>query len=122
MRILLIEDDVLVREVMTEMLTSEGHTVLPATDGQAALVHLANGNPVDLVLTDLKMPGMSGWEVVRAIKEGWPDLPVGIITGTPKLLSEERETVDLVIHKPVGLDALRNAISRLGPRSPGGGP
>ena len=115
MKILLIEDDILVREVVIEMLRSLGHSVLSATEGRAGLARLEAGDSVDLVLTDLKMPHMSGWEVVKAVRTRWPHLPVGIITGTPELLSEQQEPVDVVIRKPVGLDSLRKAISRFHP-------
>ncbi len=61
------------------------------------------------------MPGMSGWEVLQAVKARWPHVPVGLITGTPELLQEQREAVDVVIRKPVRLDVLRETIGRLRP-------
>ena len=113
MNILLIEDEAGVREVLVDMLRALGHSVLAVADGLAGLRRLQAGDPVDVVLTDLKMPGMSGLQVFNVIKERWPDLPVGIITGTPESLAELREPVDVIIHKPVGLDALQRALSRL---------
>ncbi len=113
MNILLIEDEAVVREVLVDMLRALSHSVLAVADGPAGLRRLEAGDPIDVVLTDLKMPGMSGWEVVKVIKERWPDLPVGIITGTPELLAELREPVDVVIDKPVGLKTLQRALSRL---------
>ena len=65
-----------------------------------------------LVLTDLKMPDTTGWDVVKTVKAKWPHLR-GILTGTPELLREEREPVDLVIEKPVRLEALREALTRV---------
>lgn len=113
LRILLIDDNPLVREALAAMLTSDGHTVLPAAGGREGLARLEAGEAVDLVLTDLKMPGLSGWEVVRAVKARWPHVPVAVITGTPEALLRQRgEPIDLVIFKPVTLDALREAISR----------
>ncbi len=113
MNILLIEDEAVVREVLVNMLRALGHPVLAVADGAAGLRRLEAGDPVDVVLTDLKMPGMRGWEVVKVIKERWPDLPVGIITGTRELLAELREPVDVVIDKPVGLKNLQPALRRL---------
>lgn len=107
MNILVIDDDDLVREVLIEMLTSLGHSVLATAGGREGLARLAAGDPVDLVLTDLKMPGMSGWDVVQAVRTQWPSLAVGVITGTPELLAEQREPVDLVIRKPVTLSGLQ---------------
>jgi two-component system capsular synthesis sensor histidine kinase RcsC len=115
LNILLIEDDALVREIVTEMLASLGHSVLATAGGREGLARLEAGDSVDLVLTDLNMPEMSGWEVVKAVKAHWPTLRVGLITGTPDLLREQREPVDLVIEKPVSLKALREAISRVCP-------
>lgn len=118
MRILLIEDDPLVREVTIDMLRFIGHFVLAVADGRAGLARLEAGDPVDMVLTDLKMPGMSGWEVVKVIRARWPQLLTGVITGTPGLLAEQREPVDVVIRKPVRLEGLREALGLLR-RGPG---
>ena len=113
LRILLVEDDAGVREVLTQMLASLGHSVLAAAGGREGLARLEAGDFVDLVVTDLKMPGMTGWDVVKTVKAKWPHLRIGIVTGTPELLRERREPVDLVIEKPVRLEALRQAITRI---------
>lgn len=112
LKILLIEDDIHVREVVTEMLVSLGHSVLATSGGREGLARLQAGDDVDLVLTDLKMPEISGWEVVKAVKTRWSHLPVGVITGTPEFLHEQREPVDLLITKPVTLKTLQEALSR----------
>lgn len=111
LKILLIEDDAGVREVLVQMLASLGHLVLATPGGREGLTRLEAGDSVDLVLTDLKMPGMTGWDVVKRVKARWPHLHVGIITGTPELLREEREPVDFVIQKPVRLEGLRQALT-----------
>ena len=67
-RILLIDDDTSLREVVEYMLNEAGHQVLPAADGQAGLA-LLKENP-DLVLTDIRMPGIDGMEVLKQIVEG----------------------------------------------------
>ncbi len=115
MKILLIEDDQLVRDVVIEMLRSLGHSVLAVADARTGLARLADGDAIDVVLTDLKMPDVSGWEVVEVVKAQWPHLPVGIITGSPELLAEQPERVEVVIRKPVRLDALGAALSKLRP-------
>jgi two-component system, cell cycle sensor histidine kinase and response regulator CckA len=111
MRILLIDDDEAVLEVIALMLTAQGHAVVTAVGGRDGLARLAAGGPVDLVLTDLAMPGMSGWDVVRAVRAGWPAVPVGLVTGTPDHLPAEAEAVDVLIAKPVTLESLRLAMS-----------
>jgi len=114
-RILLIEDEPGVREVLAEMLATQGHSVLQAAGGAEGLARLEAGEVVELVLTDLNMPGMTGWEVVRAVRDRWPNVRVGIVTGTPELLLDRREPVDIFITKPVRFQALQEAISRVLP-------
>src|SRR6266852_3291911 len=61
LRILLIDDEPTVLDVIALMLTFDGHTVLTATNGRQGLARLEAGEVVDLVLTDLMMPELSGW-------------------------------------------------------------
>jgi CheY-like chemotaxis protein len=77
------------------------------------LALLSAGESVDLVLTDLAMPDVNGWDVVRAVRARWPTLPVGLVTGTPDHLGERREPVDVLIGKPVTLDDLRRAMAEI---------
>lgn len=114
--VLLIEDQPSVLETVASMLTQLGHTVVRATGGREGLACLEGGEDVDLVLTDLTMPDMTGRDVAKAVKERWPHLPVGLMTGTPEALGEGPQ-VDFVIAKPVSLDILREAIDQTRPRS-----
>lgn len=119
LQILVIDDEVEVRGVLVEMIASLGHTVIQAAEGQEGLDLLTAGKLIDLVLTDLGMPGMNGWEVVRAVKARWPHLPVGLITGwgeEPEATPEQRKEADFVIAKPVTREALRDAIVRARPK------
>ena len=59
------------------------------------------------------MPAMSGWEVMHAVKRRWPNVRVGVITGTPQYLDDRRETIDVIILKPVTIPALREAMAQL---------
>jgi len=115
--VLLIEDEPSVLETVARVLTHLGHTVVRATGGREGLACLEGGEDVDLVLTDLMMPDMTGRDVARAVKERRPDLPVGLMTGTPETLAEDRPQVDFVIAKPVSPNALREAIDRIRPGS-----
>jgi CheY-like chemotaxis protein len=108
--ILLVDDNETVLEVVALMLSSEGHTVLTASGGREALAQLEAGACVDLVLTDVHMPGMNGWQVVRAVRSRWPSLRVGIQSGSLDHVSDEQEVPDLLLAKPVSLDDLREAI------------
>jgi len=113
MKILLIDDDEAVLEVVALMLSSEGHTVLTASSGRAGLARLAAGERVDLVLSDLHMSDMNGWEVVRAVRSRWPAIRVGIHSGSLDHVPEEDAAPDLLLSKPVCLDELREAFKWL---------
>jgi signal transduction histidine kinase/ActR/RegA family two-component response regulator len=118
LRILVIDDEERVRAALKEMLAGQGRTVFEAPSGPEALAWLEGGEPVDLVLTDLVMPGMTGWEVARAIKVRWPGLPVGMITGWGNGLAapeEERASVSFILAKPFTRAELREAIARACP-------
>ena len=75
--ILLVEDDVLVRLATAELLREEGYTVLEAVNAGEALALIETGHPIDLVITDVRMPGnMDGLELSCAIKTFRANLPV----------------------------------------------
>jgi DNA-binding NtrC family response regulator len=79
-RILLIDDDAVIRDGLQRILDGAGYSTDTFFCGQLALEALQK-NPYDMVITDLKMPGMNGLEVVRNVKLLQPDLPILIITG-----------------------------------------
>jgi len=115
LRILVIDDDLRVRETLADTLEAHGHTVLQASGGEEALRLLAAGESVDLVLTDLGMPDMTGWDVARAVREGWPALPVGLVTGWGEqdLPPEEMSRVSFVIPKPFEYTRLEGALAAI---------
>lgn len=78
-RILVVDDSELARRLVTDVLAREGHAVTDAPDGAQALERLAC-EAFDLVITDFMMPGMLGDELVRRIHQGWPELPVVVIS------------------------------------------
>jgi CheY-like chemotaxis protein/anti-sigma regulatory factor (Ser/Thr protein kinase) len=119
LRILLVEDEEDVRLALAEMLSTQGHTVVEAGAGLDAIRCLEADANIDLVLTDLVMPAMSGWELAAAVKAHRPALPVGIITGwgdVPQPTVEMRTSVDFLISKPVTLEALDDTVGRLSSR------
>lgn len=113
LRILVIDDEAEVRDVLGDLLQEEGHSVVKAARGEDGLGRLKAGEPFDLVLTDLFMPGMTGWDVARILQETWPRLPVGLITGWSEqaMTPEERARVDLVITKPFDREQLRETLA-----------
>ncbi len=79
-RILVADDDAVIREGLRRILTAEGYEVKTVSNGRAALEHLEQDR-YKLLVTDLKMPGMSGLEVLEAVRNCQPEIPVILITG-----------------------------------------
>ncbi|MCK5658238.1 MAG: response regulator, partial [Deltaproteobacteria bacterium] len=80
MKILVIDDEASTRDLLKMSLESDGYTVFVAEDGPKGLEIFARELP-SVVLTDIKMPGMDGIEVLRRVKEQSPDTEVIVITG-----------------------------------------
>ncbi len=106
-RILLVDDDPRLRRALADILEAHGHVVAALGSGAEALAHLETAD-VDLVITDLGMPGMTGWEVAAGVKARRPQVPVFLLTGWgADVAADERSLlVDRVIPKPVSTDAL----------------
>ena len=123
-RLLVVDDEPLVRRTLVALLRAAGHGVIEAPDGATALALLAT-TPVDCVLTDLGMPGMSGWELARTIKQRRPPLPVLLLTGWQDQApgdDADRQAVDAVLRKPVRLAELQQVVEAITcPGEPGAG-
>jgi len=108
--ILLVEDEDAVRGLLTEVLTGHGYAVLGASNGAEALrISRAHGGTIDLLLTDVVMPGMGGREVATALGEGRPGLRVLFASGyTAEAIARHGvlEPGTDLIHKPFTPDAL----------------
>ena len=79
-RILLIDDDDLLRNVVSKYLAHEGHTVIQAADGRQG-IDLVRAAPLDLVVTDLIMPVKEGVETIVQLRREFPALPIIAISG-----------------------------------------
>ena len=113
-RILVIEDSAQVRELLATVLAEQGHTVTAAASGPEGLATLESGPPVDLVLTDLGMPELTGWQVARAVKARWPGIRVGIVTGWGEQVDPDqaaRHRLKFVLAKPFRLLDVTSAVS-----------
>jgi len=114
-RILLVDDDAAVRQTLAALLRASGQEVIEADSGAAALNWLQT-TPVDIVLTDLGMPQVTGWEVARAAKAHRPDLPVVLLTGwgdQTEAETSEDAGVDRVLTKPVPRSMVLAVIAEL---------
>ncbi|MDO8476668.1 MAG: response regulator [Candidatus Rokubacteria bacterium] len=111
--ILIVDDDEEVRSMLVDLVAGQGHDVLQAASGREALALLDGGTTIDLVLTDLGMPGMTGWELARTIRSRWPRLAVGLVTGWGNQVDVPPADSELIIGtvaKPVSPEALKALI------------
>jgi CheY-like chemotaxis protein len=111
-RILVIDDEETVRSVLSRILSQVNHQVTVAENGEEG-IRLFREKDFDLVLTDLGMPGMSGWEVCRAIKKMSSHIPVGMITGWGIEVDQakiEENGIDFVIPKPFQFDQILKVV------------
>ncbi len=114
-RALVVEDDVVLAETLRDLLEDEGYAVAVHRDGHEALAAL--GDPPDLALVDLLLPGLNGVEVCRWLKTDprTRQVPVIFITAaSPEFLAGWLDgcDCDAVLHKPFGLHALQEALAR----------
>jgi DNA-binding response OmpR family regulator len=108
-----IDDEEVVRSVLSRTLANVNHQVTLAADGEKG-VQLFRERKFDMVLTDLGMPGMSGWDVCRMIKKISPDTPVGMITGWGAEMSQSKMDeygLDFLISKPFDLNQVVNVVA-----------
>jgi signal transduction histidine kinase/ActR/RegA family two-component response regulator len=112
-RILVIEDEDPVRDILSRMLRTKGHQVVTAPDGEEGIERFKK-EKFDLVFTDLGMEKISGWEVGKAIKGMNPKVPIALITGWGMELDREKMNengIDLIISKPFNLDQVIHLVS-----------
>ena len=101
-RVLVIDDEPEIRGVLRDMLTSFGHTVVEAASGEEGLA-CCDSAGMDVILTDVSMPGLSGWDVAAECRRRFPLVPLGFVTGWGDSLDPEetlRSGVRFVLSKP----------------------
>jgi len=115
-RVLVIDDLPLVRAPVAWLLRREGFEVTEAAGGLEGIQRLCEA-PVDLVLTDLRMPDRSGWDVARDVREFRPNLPVVLVTGNSEMAEAALEAtpalralVRAVIPKPANPEMLLRVV------------
>jgi CheY-like chemotaxis protein len=115
MNVLCVDDNNLVRSVTCDMLRELGHDVTDVSDGAAAVEHIRQcGTRLELLMTDIQMPGLSGWDVVAAARHLYPEMPVLYFTayaGTEPLDDEQT----MLLRKPCSINSIERAIETLCP-------
>jgi signal transduction histidine kinase/ActR/RegA family two-component response regulator/uncharacterized protein YigA (DUF484 family) len=112
-RILVIDDEDSVRDVLSRILKTKGHQVVVASNGEEGIERFGS-EPFDLVFTDLGMPKLSGWEVGKAIKGINPKVPIAMITGWGVELDRGKLSesgIDLIVSKPFNFDQVIHLVS-----------
>ncbi len=114
MRVLIVDDQPSVREVLTMCLKEDGHLVESAVDGLSALEKVRSA-PWDIVLTDRAMPKMNGDQLAQEIRKLQPGIPVVLVTGFADLMrdvGDQPSAIDAVVRKPFTLQTLREGMTK----------
>ncbi|MGP1716765.1 MAG: response regulator [Methylophilus sp.] len=112
MKILVVEDDVDTREILSELLEMQGHDIVAASEAQQALNTLRQQPDIDLLITDISLPGMSGIDLARLAKTTHPELAMMICSGYGEQQFEALPFTVAWIQKPLEMDAFLQTIER----------
>ena len=104
--VLVVDDDAAVREILVELLVDSGHRVREAAGGAEALRILAEAPEVELVISDVQMPEMSGFELADRLAAGHPGLKVILISG----YYVSHDVGSRVLRKPFRMQELESAV------------
>lgn len=114
--VLLVEDDKMVSEIAAIMLTKLGFTFRTANDGVEALeVFKTHLNEISLVVSDVGMPRMDGWETLTALRQIRPNIPVILASGHDEsqvLTGEHLHLPQVFLHKPYQMVQLKDALAK----------
>ena len=110
--VLVVEDNPEVGAFAEQALADLGFKTRRATTAAEALGLLEDGNEFDVVFSDIVMPGQSGIDLARVVRQRWPDLPVVLTTGYSDALAMQHEDSFPVLHKPYSLDSLSTALGK----------
>jgi len=118
-KLLLVDDDALSLQVLSDLVTAHGHAVVLAADARAALVALSTpGAKFDAVITDVRMPDIDGIDLVKRIRGKLPTLPLALMSAEPDFdIYEEAASrgveVRVMLQKPFHVNALRRLLEQL---------
>ena len=114
-RVLLAEDNEMLRELFTEFLTGEGFDVVAVADGLDAFEAYVERGPFDAVVSDCDLPRLTGTQLVERLRKRRSDVPALLITGRVALDDAEQARLQVgpTLLKPFGLDAFLQTLRRL---------
>jgi len=111
-RILVIDDNAAIRELLRFILEGEGYEVIEAADGAEGLQRY-QADPTDLVITDLKMPGMDGLELLQTLQRAVPTPVLMAISGDQEALTQAQGLTPYTFAKPLPLEQVLAAVRNL---------
>ncbi|MGE4064191.1 MAG: response regulator transcription factor [Rhodospirillaceae bacterium] len=116
-KILLVEDDKFISSVVSRMLTDGGHSVVHAVDGLDSVAKTLSDRP-DLIIMDLGLPSMNGWDATKTLKSDPKTSEIPILALTANMTAEDREDAynagcDAFLTKPAAADVLLGRIAEL---------
>lgn len=115
LKVLVIDDEEVVREVLVDLLDEQGHTVVEVENGADGVARV-DAETFDIIFTDLSMPEMDGWAVARHVRGKHPDVKIVLVTGygvSVAAPNEEPNLVDAVIGKPFEYEDVAHLLQRL---------
>jgi CheY-like chemotaxis protein len=112
MKILVVEDDQDTQAILSELLQMQGHTIVTASESQQALAIIGHQPDIELLITDVSLPGMSGIELARAVKSSHPAIAILICSGYGEQQFETLAFPATWLQKPIEIDAFLEAIER----------
>lgn len=114
-RILVVDNEAVIRLLLSRFLEQQNYVVETAADGVTALERFDAGH-FDVIMVDLQMPGMTGLEVARAVRQRDPHIPIALITGVADTLDEntlQQAGITRLFTKPFALDDISNWLQSL---------
>jgi DNA-binding NtrC family response regulator len=113
-KILIVEDEIVIRKNLCAFLRKEGYEVTEARDGAQA-IELLNSEHFDLMITDFAMPNLTGPELVEHVNALSPDIPIILLSGYLPSKSAKRDFAERVefLEKPIALEDLLSAVERV---------
>jgi DNA-binding response OmpR family regulator len=115
-KVLLVEDEEGARDALAKILKTYRHEVTSVDTGEDAIKEFETVGGFDIVLTDLTLPGISGWDVAKSVKKASPDTPVIVLSGWDVRKDDAKIAecgVSMVLSKPVKVRDMLSAIENL---------